>query len=43
VIKPFVAEAGAVVKSSPEEFSAYIRDELRRWVDVVKSAGITPQ
>ncbi|MBI4192571.1 MAG: tripartite tricarboxylate transporter substrate binding protein [Betaproteobacteria bacterium] len=29
------------VGSSPEEFSNHIRDELRRWAEVVKSARIT--
>lgn len=29
--------------SSPEEFSAYVRDEVRRWGGVVKSAGIVPE
>jgi tripartite-type tricarboxylate transporter receptor subunit TctC len=26
--------------SSPEEFTAYIRAELKKWGDVVKMAGI---
>ena len=42
VSKPFVAEAGEVVGSGPAEFSKYLRDELQRWVEVVKSAGIAP-
>ena len=40
---PFVAQAGEVAGTSPEEFSAYIRSELPRWAEVIKSAGITPE
>ena len=43
VSKPFIADAGEVVGSSPAGFSKYLRDELKRYVEVVKSAGITPQ
>lgn len=43
VSKPFIADAGEVVGGSPADFSKYLRDELKRYVDVVKSAGITPQ
>ena len=43
VSKPFIEQAGEVVGGSPDEFSRYLRDELRRWVEVVRSAGITPQ
>jgi len=39
----FVAQGAEVVGSSPQEFSAYIRDEVRRWADVTKAAGITPE
>jgi tripartite-type tricarboxylate transporter receptor subunit TctC len=30
------------VANTPEEFSAYIRDEMARWARVVKDAGIRP-
>ncbi len=30
------------VASSPEQFSAYIRDEMTRWARVVRDAGIAP-
>lgn len=39
----FIAQGGELVGSSPEEFSRLIRNDLRRWAEVVKSAGITPQ
>lgn len=37
----FAALDGEIVGSSPEEFSAHIRSELRRWNEVIKTAGIT--
>ena len=43
VSKLFTEQAGEVVGSNPEEFSKFIRDELRLWVDVVKTAGIPRQ
>jgi tripartite-type tricarboxylate transporter receptor subunit TctC len=39
----FLAQGAELVGSSPEEFSKLIRDELRRWAEVVKAAGITPE
>ena len=39
--EPFIAQSGEMVGSSPEEFSKYVRDELRRWAGVIKSASIT--
>lgn len=39
----FIAQGGELVGSSPEEFSKLIRNELRLWAEVVRSAGITPQ
>jgi tripartite-type tricarboxylate transporter receptor subunit TctC len=35
-----LAEGTVPTPSSPEEFTAYIRAELRKWGDVVKMAGI---
>jgi tripartite-type tricarboxylate transporter receptor subunit TctC len=32
-----------LVGSGPEEFSIYFRNEIRRWTEVIKSAGITPE
>ncbi|MBI3054351.1 MAG: tripartite tricarboxylate transporter substrate binding protein [Betaproteobacteria bacterium] len=37
----FLAQGAELVGSSPEEFARHIRDELRRWGEVIKSAGIT--
>ena len=37
----YLAQGAEVVGSSPQEFSKYIRDELKRWGEVIKSAGIT--
>jgi tripartite-type tricarboxylate transporter receptor subunit TctC len=31
------------VGSSPEEFAKFIRDEMPRWAEIVKIAGIKPQ
>ena len=39
----FLAQGAELVGSSPEAFSQLIRSELRRWADVVKAAGITPE
>jgi tripartite-type tricarboxylate transporter receptor subunit TctC len=35
-----LAEGTVPTPSSPEEFTAYIRAELKKWGDVVKMAGI---
>ncbi len=38
------AQLGAeLVGSSPAEFSTLIRNELRRWAEVITTAGITPE
>jgi tripartite-type tricarboxylate transporter receptor subunit TctC len=29
-----------VVASTPQQFDAYIRDEMKRWSDVIRDAGI---
>ncbi|MBI4190615.1 MAG: tripartite tricarboxylate transporter substrate binding protein [Betaproteobacteria bacterium] len=39
----FIALGSELVGSSPEEFSMLIRSELRRWAEVIKSAGITTE
>ena len=39
----FIAQSGELVGSSPEEFSKYIRNEMRRWAEVIKSVGITTE
>ena len=39
----FTAQAVEVVNSTPEEFSAVIRRELKQWAGVIKASGITPQ
>ncbi|MBI4192892.1 MAG: hypothetical protein HY525_20455 [Betaproteobacteria bacterium] len=37
----YIAQSGELVGTSPEEFSKLIRNELQRWAEVVKAAGIT--
>ena len=39
----FAAQAVEVVNSTPEEFAAVIRRELKQWAEVIKAAGIKPQ
>jgi tripartite-type tricarboxylate transporter receptor subunit TctC len=39
----FITQGGEPVGSSPEEFSTLVRNELRRWAEVIKSAGNTPE
>jgi len=34
---------GDTFEMSPEAFTEYVRAERRRWADVAKSAGLTPQ
>jgi tripartite-type tricarboxylate transporter receptor subunit TctC len=36
----FTAQDADVIGGTPEEFAALIRDELRRWSDVIRTAGI---
>jgi tripartite-type tricarboxylate transporter receptor subunit TctC len=36
----FNVEGAEPVGSSPQEFAAHVRNELKRWADVIKSAGI---
>ena len=37
----YAAQEAELVGRSPEEYSQLLRDELRRWDEVIKSAGIT--
>jgi tripartite-type tricarboxylate transporter receptor subunit TctC len=39
----FLAQGAELVGGSPEDFSKLIRSELKRWAEVVKAAGITPE
>ncbi len=43
VMDQFIAMSAELVGSRPEEFSRFIRIELRRWAEAIKSAGITPE
>jgi len=40
VIKRMLAEGTVPTPSSPEEFTAYMKSELKKWGDVVKMANI---
>ena len=37
------AQAADIIGGTPEQFDAFIKSELVRWPDVVKTAGITPK
>jgi tripartite-type tricarboxylate transporter receptor subunit TctC len=37
------AEGTVPTPTGPEEFTAYIRSELKKWGAVVKAAGIKPE
>ncbi|MBI4292650.1 MAG: tripartite tricarboxylate transporter substrate binding protein [Betaproteobacteria bacterium] len=39
----FIRAGGQLVGSTPEEFAAVIRDDLKKWGKVIKDAGIEPQ
>jgi len=36
-------QAADIVGGTPQQFDGFIKDELKRWPEVVKRAGITPQ
>ena len=36
-------QAADIIGGTPQQFDAFIKSELKRWPDVVKAAGITPQ
>jgi tripartite-type tricarboxylate transporter receptor subunit TctC len=39
----YLVQGSEPVGSGPEAFSKLVRDELRRWAEVVRTAGITPE
>jgi len=39
----FISEGAEAVGSTPEEFAAVIRDDLQRWGNVTRNAGIKPE
>ena len=43
VQEQFRAQGIEVVKSSPEEFTRYIRDETAKWAKVIQASGIKPE
>jgi tripartite-type tricarboxylate transporter receptor subunit TctC len=42
-VERFTASGADIAASSPEEFDRVIREDLRRWAEVVKSAGVTAE
>jgi tripartite-type tricarboxylate transporter receptor subunit TctC len=36
----FAGEGGDIVANTPEEFGAFIRNEIPKWSKVVKDAGV---
>lgn len=38
-----LAEGGEITTGTPEEFAAFLRDEVSKWAKVVKQAGITAE
>jgi len=40
---PLAASGTDPVTNTPEEFAAYIRQEIAKWGKVIKDAGIKPQ
>lgn len=39
----FVADGADIVGSTPQQFAAHVRNELKRWAAVIKSANITAE
>ena len=37
------AQAADIIGGTPKDFDAFIKNELKRWPDVVKAAGIKPE
>jgi tripartite-type tricarboxylate transporter receptor subunit TctC len=37
------AQAADIIGGTPQDFDAFIKNELKRWPDVVKAAGIKPE
>jgi len=44
-IRTSIAErqAADIIAGTPQQFDAFIKGELKRWPEVVKSAGIKPE
>ena len=43
VKQKFAAQGVDVISSSPEQFAAYIKEQMEEWGKVVKAAGVTPE
>ncbi len=43
VAEKFITQSAEIMGTSPESFSNHLRSELRRWTEVIKSAGITAE
>jgi len=43
VIDRMLSEGTVPTPSSPDEFLAYMKSELKKWGEVVKIAGIQPE
>ncbi|MCC7484926.1 MAG: tripartite tricarboxylate transporter substrate binding protein [Burkholderiales bacterium] len=43
VIERMIGDGTLPIPSSPEEFAAYMKSELKKWGEVVKLAGIKPE
>ncbi len=43
VKQKFAAQGVDVIGSSPEQFAAYIKEQMEEWGKVVKAAGVTPE
>jgi tripartite-type tricarboxylate transporter receptor subunit TctC len=43
VRKRLASEGADPVGSTPEEFDAYIRSDIEKWIKVVEKAGIKPE
>ena len=39
----FEQDGAVAVGSTPAEFSAFLKDETRKWAKVIKDAGIKPE
>ena len=43
VKEKFVLQGGEAVGNSPDEFSAFLRAQIQRWAEVIKSSGLSPE
>jgi tripartite-type tricarboxylate transporter receptor subunit TctC len=41
--RAFLAQGAEAAPGTPEEFGAWIRSEVLKWRDIIKTAGITPE